>query len=154
MVFYLGWAQGFPRKIFCVHYFSLYLPTAVSRSVSKINQTDCSRKFDKNTIHFPLVSCTLKSTVLMPIAANTIALGEPVHRNKGAQQTYLLLVFFFIFLFGGRGALEDLEKILCQGRSSSKYYNFPIKHKGLLAKGNCYILSYFSFRDACNDILH
>ena len=63
MVFYLGWAQGFPRKNSCVPYFPLYLCTAVSRSVSKINQTDCSRKFDKNTIHPPLVFCTLESTI-------------------------------------------------------------------------------------------
>ena len=60
--FYLGWAQDFPRKNSCVHYFPLYLPTAVSRSGRKINQTDCSRKLGKNTIHPPLVPCTLKAT--------------------------------------------------------------------------------------------
>ena len=45
--------------------FSAYLPTAVSRSGGKINQTACSRKFDKNTIHPPLVSCTLESTQML-----------------------------------------------------------------------------------------
>ena len=64
MVFYLGWEQDFPRKNSCVLYFLYYLPTIESRSVSKISLTDCSRKLGNNTIHHPLVSCTLKSTVL------------------------------------------------------------------------------------------
>ena len=59
--FFLGWAQGFSRKNSCVLYFPYYLPTIESSSVSKISLTDCSRKLGKNTIHPPLVSCTLKS---------------------------------------------------------------------------------------------
>ena len=64
MVFYLGWAQGVPRKISCVLYFPHYLLTIESRSVSKISLIDCSRKLGKNTIHPPLVPCTLKSTLM------------------------------------------------------------------------------------------
>ena len=66
MVFYLGWAQGFPHKNSCLLYFPHYLPTIESRSVSKISLTNCSRKLGKNTIHPPLVSCALKSTGLFP----------------------------------------------------------------------------------------
>jgi len=66
VVFCLGWAQGFPRKKFLCSLFPHYLPTVASRSVSKISLTDCLRKFDKNTIHSPLVSCTLKLTDLLP----------------------------------------------------------------------------------------
>jgi len=65
VVFYLGWAQGFPHKNSCVLYFPHYLPIIVSRSVNNISLTDCSRKLGKNTIHPSLVSCTLKSTELL-----------------------------------------------------------------------------------------
>ena len=55
------------HKVFHVKFlcslFSHYLPTVESRSGGKINQSDCSRKLRKNTIHPPLVSCTLKSSL-------------------------------------------------------------------------------------------
>ena len=53
----------FHVKILVFFIFPHYLPTMESRSVSKISLTDCSRELGKNTIHPPLVSCTLKSTL-------------------------------------------------------------------------------------------
>ena len=52
----------FHVKILVFIIFPHYLSTVVSRSVSKISLTDCLRKLGKDTIHPPLVSCTLKST--------------------------------------------------------------------------------------------
>ena len=62
MVFYLGWAQGFPRKNLRVHYFSHICLLLCRDQAIRSTRLPNLRKFGKNTIHPPLVSCTLKLT--------------------------------------------------------------------------------------------
>jgi len=68
MVFYLGWTRGFPCKKSCVHYSAEFLLPAVSRTACPNRSTGYLREFCKNrenTIHPPLVFCTLKSNKIL-----------------------------------------------------------------------------------------
>jgi len=62
VVFYLGWAQGFPRKNLCVHYFPHICLLLCPNQAARSTRLSDLRKFDKNTIHPPLVFSTLKLT--------------------------------------------------------------------------------------------
>ena len=120
----------FSRKNSCVHYFPHYLPTVVSKSVNKISLTDCLRKLGKNTIHPPLVSCTLKSTgPTMARGGRRTAVSPATHDRASLDcpgffvfaQRFIFLCIFSGFCHYNKMYLDTLRYPIHSHHSPSEF---------------------------------